>query len=153
MPDAISNPRLYTGRNRVVLDPKHRITVPAGWREKSGEPEKFFLRPAHNRKHIDILPPAIFYQIYNDIENDQTISHQERRAFARDYYQNVEECHTDRQGRLVVPDEFCELAGLQGELLLLGVGPSIEIWEPERLRIAVAEEKEASRKVADLRGL
>lgn len=153
MPDAIPNPRLFLGKNRPVLDPKHRITVPAHWREKGGEPEKFFLRPSHNQQHIDILPPEIFYKIYNGIENDDSISQMERRAFGRSYYQHVEECQTDRQGRLVVPEEFCEMAGLQGELLLLGVGPSIELWSPERWRIAAAAEQEAARKVAERRAL
>jgi MraZ protein len=38
----------------------------------------------------------------------------------------------DRQGRIVVPQEMREGAGLDGRASLIGLGDYIEIWNPER---------------------
>ncbi|MCY4455828.1 MAG: division/cell wall cluster transcriptional repressor MraZ, partial [Chloroflexi bacterium] len=38
----------------------------------------------------------------------------------------------DRQGRILVPQEMREQAGLDGRVSLVGLGDYIEIWDPER---------------------
>ncbi|MDE2695591.1 MAG: cell division/cell wall cluster transcriptional repressor MraZ [Chloroflexota bacterium] len=46
----------------------------------------------------------------------------------------------DRQGRIVIPQEMRERAGLEGRASLVGLGDYIEIWNPDRW----AEERAAA---------
>ena len=52
----------------------------------------------------------------------------------------MQRCKVDVQGRMVLPAEFCEKAGLAGEVEVLGAMGKFRIWNPERL---------AARKAAD----
>lgn len=51
-----------------------------------------------------------------------------RRAFLPDAY-GVE---LDRQGRILVPSQIRDEAGLVGKVLVIGCGDYLELWHPER---------------------
>jgi MraZ protein len=47
--------------------------------------------------------------------------------------EGVARCPVDRQGRVLVPPRLREWAGLLREVVVLGAGPRVELWEPGRL--------------------
>ena len=50
------------------------------------------------------------------------------RAFVRHFYANAVECEVDRQGRLTIPQELRDYAGIDKELVTIGILDKIEIW-------------------------
>ena len=50
------------------------------------------------------------------------------RAFVRHFYANAVECDIDKQGRMGIPQELREYAGLEKELITVGILDKIEIW-------------------------
>jgi MraZ protein len=142
---------LFLGKFRPVLDPKHRITIPKGWRD--GATERFFLMPSVDQMHIDVLPPAEFQKTYEALISDGGISKTDRRSFQRVVFSEVQPCETDGQGRIVVPEEFCRIADLQGELLLLGAFSAFEIWNPARWETVRPRELDTANRVGAAQGL
>lgn len=50
------------------------------------------------------------------------------RAFVRHFYANAVECEIDRQGRLTLPQDLRDYAGIDKELVTIGILDKIEIW-------------------------
>lgn len=42
------------------------------------------------------------------------------------------EAPIDGQGRVTIPPRLAELAGIEGEVVFVGAGDAIEMWEPGR---------------------
>ena len=54
------------------------------------------------------------------------------RAFERYFFSGAQECPVDRQGRILVPPSLRETAGLEKDVVLLGVANRVEIWARAR---------------------
>lgn len=44
------------------------------------------------------------------------------------------ETSIDGQGRITIPQHLAEFAGIDGEVVFVGAGDAIEMWEPGRYR-------------------
>ena len=53
------------------------------------------------------------------------------RAFIRHFCANAVECEFDKQGRIVIPAELKEYAGIDKELVTMGAMRKIEVWSKE----------------------
>lgn len=60
---------------------------------------------------------------YNSFNRDQ-------RFFMREFFMYVNECELDSQNRIVIPPQLKEYAGLEKEVILLGLMDKMEIWNP-----------------------
>jgi MraZ protein len=56
----------------------------------------------------------------------------EARVFRRLYYAQTEAVDVDRSGRILVPDRLVQFAGLQHEVVLIGVRDHLELWDSGR---------------------
>jgi len=78
----------------------------------------------------------------------------EVRLYMRYFLGSAEECFPDRQGRVLLPSHLREAAGINREVVLLGLLDRFEIWDPERLSVQMEAARkdfdELSRKVAEL---
>lgn len=50
------------------------------------------------------------------------------RAFTRVFYSGATEVEMDKQGRMLIPQNLREFAGIEKEILVIGVGSRVEIW-------------------------
>jgi MraZ protein len=55
----------------------------------------------------------------------------EARRLTRYFNENSYDCDVDKQGRTVIPPQLRELAGIQKELVTIGMGDRMEIWAKE----------------------
>lgn len=53
-------------------------------------------------------------------------------AFRRYFISAANECTCDKQGRVLIPQALRELAGLDGQVLLIGMQTNFEIWDKDR---------------------
>lgn len=132
------------------MDAKHRVTIPSRWRDS--EQDQFYLMPSPTNNYLYALPPAEFQKINENLNNDPRISAADRRQFARYYFSRAQHCVIDRQGRLLLSDEFCRLAGLESDVLLVGTFDRFEVWAPERWDRATQDEASTFQQVANLIG-
>lgn len=50
----------------------------------------------------------------------------------RRYVGRAQECEIDKLGRLLLPAELRKYGGLEGDVLWVGVGRRLELWNPQR---------------------
>jgi len=130
MPSDATTPIDYTGQFRHGVDAKKRLTIPSDWR--SGEEEVVYVRLHSTGSHVTVLPPAQLRKMVAAIEarKDKTVAEQQK--LIRAVSSGAQRCCVDKQGRMVLPPEFCAKAGLQGEVMLVGSFGQFEIWNTER---------------------
>ena len=151
MPKSSPVPTVYAGEFRHAMDAKHRVTIPSRWRGQDGE--EFFAVPDPAGNFLMILPPAEFDRVKSDVEANAAISPADRRKFIRRFYALAQMVAVDKQGRVLLPEDYCRRLGLEGEVVLIGSHSRVEIWNTERWAAATAAEDEVFRRVAGEVGL
>src|SRR5262249_16027804 len=110
--DADSQPeRFYAGQFRHSIDEKNRITIPSRWRRD--RPEEFILLPEATHQFLLVTSPMEFAKTSSTAETNEKVSARDRRVFLRQLHSRAQHAAADRQGRLVLPEDLCQKAGLR----------------------------------------
>ncbi|MBV8416825.1 MAG: hypothetical protein JO251_16595 [Verrucomicrobia bacterium] len=120
---------IFAGEFRHSMDAKNRVTIPSRWRR--GEIDEFFAIPNLEGGFLMVMPPGEFKRLAEKVEHDETLAPAERRRFIRQFSSKAQNVNSDKQGRIVLPDEQCKLLNLRSEVVLVGNYSRFEIWSPE----------------------
>jgi MraZ protein len=121
---------LLTGTHPRTLDDKKRVALPKRVREQVGEETQLFVTPGPDQ--------SLWIYTKDELERlssrlDQTSAMDvEGRKFRRLFFAQMEEVELDRSGRILIPDRLVQFAGLEHEVVLLGVRDHLEIWDAKR---------------------
>lgn len=112
-----------------TIDPKGRVIIPARFRDilrASG-------RDGIVVSNMDGSLYAYTFDEWQKIEK-KVLSAKTRhmRQFKRFFLGNASECMCDKQGRVLIPQSLREYAGLEKDIVLVGVLDHFEIWSRER---------------------
>jgi transcriptional regulator MraZ len=152
MDSASSNSVFYAGEFRHQIDDKHRVTIPARWR-RNGTAEEFLMVPEPNIQFLLVMPPTEFERISAAAENVPGVSPRDLRIYLRQLHSRAQHGTSDKQGRLLLPDDLCKQLNLSGEVALVGGRGRFEIWNLKRRQLAHAEEHPTYQHVATMVGL
>src|ERR1051325_5232995 len=149
-----SNPlpqRFFAGEFRHSIDDKNRITIPSRWRKN--EAEDFIILPEPNNHYLLVMSEEEFGRMSQQAETNTPLSARDRRIFSRQLHSRAEHGASDRQGRFVLPEEFCKQLGLKGEVALVGGRGRFEIWNLQKWKRAHEDETPTYQHVANVIGL
>jgi MraZ protein len=149
--DTPASSQLFAGEFRHTIDEKNRITVPSRWRRDDAE--EFIILAEATHQFLVVMSPEEFSRMSSAAESDATISARDRRVFLRHLHSRAQHGATDRQGRLVLPEELCRKIGLKDEVALVGGRGRFEIWNLQRWKRAHEEETPTYQHVANVIGL
>ncbi len=117
---------MLIGSYQQKLDDKGRLNFPARFREEMGE--QFYVTCWLDECLI-ALPCAKFEQIFSRLSESGMVKN---RGLRRMLYAGAVEAQPDKQGRILLPPPLREHAGLDKEVVVIGVGDYAELWEPGR---------------------
>ncbi len=139
---------MFRGRYEYTIDTKGRISIPSKFKE-------ILTRQYDNRLVItnyDHCLVAFPYQEWSfmeeEIKNLPPLS-QDARVFLRFFYSSGIDCVIDRQGRLLIPQSLRDYANLQKDVVLVGGGKMIEIWNKERWEEEFRKAQDTFNRVSD----
>jgi len=140
---------LLTGTFVRSLDEKLRVALPKRLRERllEGEHHALYLAPGMDgclSLYNERVLAALAARLASAAPNERHV-----RAYGRLFYSRAEPIELDAQGRLRIPLELARLAGLQTEVVLLGVQDHVEIWAPQRWEEYLKEEQPRFDEVAE----
>ena len=119
---------MLIGEFEHSLDAKGRLIMPAKLREAIGD--KFVVT-----KGLDGRLFAFSIEEWSNFEEklkSLPLSNRNSREFTRFFLSGATECEIDKQGRFLIPTNLRETASLQKEVVIIGVGTRIEIWDKEK---------------------
>jgi MraZ protein len=150
-PPSPSSSLFYAGEFRHAIDEKNRITIPSRWRSDTAE--EFIILPEANHQFLMVMSPEEFSRMSGAAEANTQVSPRDRRVFFRQLHARAEHGASDRQGRLVLPEDLCKKLNLKGEVALVGGRGRFEIWNLARWKQANTDETSTYQHVAGVLGL
>ena len=120
-----------TGTYDRNLDEKFRLALPKRLRDEFGQPDltSFYIAPGMD-KSLALYSPEGFERLARKVSRKSGQSAR-LRTFMRLFYSQAEKVELDAQGRIRIPDRLAKLAGLERDVVLLGVHDHAEIWNVE----------------------
>ena len=110
------------------MDVKGRMSFPAKLREIIGE--KFTVT-----KGLDGCLFVYSNEEWARIEEslrEKPLTSKDARKFMRFFFAGAATCEVDKQGRILLPANLREYAGIEKEVVSVGVFSRVEIWSKER---------------------
>lgn len=116
------------------MDAKHRVTIPSDW--LSAEPPVLYVLPARNKHYLNVMPQEEFARQEEELR--EKVPAANWRNVMRDVFGSARKIEPDKQGRILVPEEFCQALGISADVAFVGVKNSFELWDAAKLSAASA---------------
>jgi MraZ protein len=120
-----SGSMIFLGTYKHSLDNKNRLTLPSKFIAKL--PKNIYLSKGFDGC-LEIRTPEEFTKRYEYL-NQYSENKSDSRNAARIYFANSHDVEVDSAKRILVPNELITAAGLTKNVVIIGVGNKIEIWD------------------------
>lgn len=121
----------FLGKYYYTLDPKGRIIIPAPLRDiifKKYNNSKLYITNAAFDKCLHVYPLEEWNKLEEKIRSMPKME-EAVKFFLRRVIASALECELDRQGRVLIPYEHRQDAGINSEVVIVGQLEKIEIWD------------------------
>ena len=123
---------MFRGATKVTLDAKGRMVMPTRYRELIAERAEGKLVITVDRDQCLLLYPLPDWeQIERKLMGLPTL-HPQSRRLQRLMVGHATDLELDGHGRVLLPPELREFAGLERQAMLIGQGNKFELWSDER---------------------
>jgi len=120
----------FTSEYESKLDTKGRIVLPAKIKAQlpSGEGDELVIRRGFELCLI-IYPMVEFKKVFSKISGLSEFN-EEYRKLQRNFFSGTATVELDTNGRFVIPKNMLNYAQLEKDLILIGMGNKVEVWNP-----------------------
>ena len=119
---------MFMGEYNHTVDTKGRLIVPSKFREQLGD--EFVVTKG--------LDGCLFVYSKSEWENIEEkfrnvpLTTKDPRKFARFFFAGAASCEVDKQGRILLPVVLREYAGIEKDVVSVGVFNRVEIWDKDK---------------------
>ena len=119
---------MFSGSQAHQLDAKNRIRIPAKFKSETNEPMVFCkgITPC-----IYVYPKSVFDQMAEKFSSVAMFDVEGQFALSM-FMSSFEPVVEDNQGRVVLPSALKDYAGIDKNVITVGVFNRLEIWSEER---------------------
>ncbi len=121
----------FSGKYYYTLDPKGRIIIPAPLRDviiNSYNSSALYITNAAFDKCLDIYPVNEWTKLVEKLralpQTDDAVVYFQRRVIA-----SALACEIDKQGRILIPYEHRQDAGINSGVVIVGLINRIQVWD------------------------
>src|SRR5437899_12054707 len=123
---------MFIGRYQHTIDPKGRVSIPARYRSTLAQYEGNLI-VVPQEQCLDVYPFTAWERVVGAL-NDQSQFDERLRRVGRLWISRAREAELDGAGRILLPPDSRQQAGLAKDVTLVGLAPAIfEIWDRKRL--------------------
>ncbi len=119
---------MFMGEYNHTIDIKNRLIIPSKFREALGE--EFVIT-----KGLDgclFVYDHAEWTAFEEKLKSLPLTNKDARTFVRFFLAGAASVEVDKQGRVLVPSVLKDFAGINKDVVLIGVASRIEIWSKER---------------------
>src|SRR2546430_9604563 len=123
---------MFIGRYQHTIDPKGRVSVPAKYRNVLAQHEGNLIVVPQDQC-LNVYPFTAWERVVGAL-NDQSQFDERLRRVGRLWISRAKEVELDGAGRILLPSDSREQAGLGKDVTLVGLGRDFfEIWDRRRV--------------------
>lgn len=140
---------MFMGEYDHTTDAKGRLIIPSRFREELGD--KFVVT-----KGLDGCLFAYGNEEWHRVEEglkNLPLTSKNGRQFVRFFFAGATEVEVDKQGRILIPSNLREYAGITKDVVSVGVDTKVEIWSKERydsMQTSFEEMDDIMEQIADM---
>lgn len=127
----------FFGEYAHTIDKKNRMFLPAKVRDEMSE--RIFMVKSLSCKCIALYPEEEWEKFEEKLDAIPNISGSD---VVRKIFSSLNIVQTDAQGRVLIPQNLCDYAELEKNVVVIGAGKHVEIWSDVNRK--AQEEKENS---------
>ncbi len=116
---------MFMGEYNHSIDAKGRVIVPAKFREQLGET---FVVTKGLDGCLWVFPNEEWASFSGKLQ-ELPVANKDARKFARFFLAGADDAESDKQGRILLPPTLREYANLEKDVVLVGTGSRVEIWD------------------------
>lgn len=131
---------VFSGQFNYTVDSKGRVNIPAPFRSQlpdksaddGGADGIFFHVTFGVDPCLYAFPRSVFKEEVSKLQEEcgSFFAPKDKIKLFRRIMSNAQPCRSDQQGRIIIPKEHLEYAQIQEEVLIIGLGSRIELWNP-----------------------
>lgn len=136
---------MLIGEYEHSLDVKGRLIMPSKLREDMGE--KFIIT-----KGLDGCLFGFSQDEWTNFEEKLKtlpLTNKNARDFVRFFLSGAIECEIDKQGRFLISANLREYANMEKDVVIIGVGTRLEIWNREKWKDYTSDENISADEIAE----
>ena len=125
----------FIGCYQHAFDDKNRLMIPRRLRDRLEEDREGvgFYVTRGMEKCLAMYTPSQWEKLEREMDmSREEFRNTDHRKFMRQFYGNAEHVEMDKQGRVLLTEGLKKIAELKRDVVLVGVGKHIEIWDAER---------------------
>lgn len=119
---------MFMGQYNHSIDAKGRIIVPAKLRDELGD-NFVVTRGLDNCLFVYSMED---WGVFEEKFSTLPLNNKDVRQVTRYFMSNAFTCEVDKQGRFILPNNLKSFAGLDKDIMLIGAGTHVEIWDKEK---------------------
>jgi MraZ protein len=119
---------VFLGEYEHTIDDKGRLAIPSRFRDELGEGVVI----TRGFDHCLLGFPRPFWETLAQQVSSLTIGQADARSLQRMLFSGAADMTVDRQGRINIPPNLREYAGLGEQVIIAGLNRYFEVWSPER---------------------
>ena len=128
----------FSGEFNVSIDLKGRISIPASFRDELREVYKSgSLFVTRNEDGLVAYPPERWEEICANVEKLKPSPQKD--AIWRIRIAPAQECNFNAQGRIQIPQSLRNSAGLEKDVVVIGMRDKVEIWSQQAHEAVIAK--------------
>jgi len=124
--------RVFFSTYEGAIDAKGRVSIPAPFRAALGGNSRVFIWIAPDGSGALEGGGEALMELYAETLAELPLQSPVREAFVTSVIAGSADLKIDDTGRIKLPEEFCEAAGLSGRIRFTGAVESFKIWDPAR---------------------
>lgn len=113
---------MLTGEFQHNIDIKGRLIMPVRFRDELGDK---FIATKGLDKCLFVFPQAEWQKLDKQLSE---LSLSKGREIQRFFYGGMTQCETDKQGRVLIPANLRDYAGLEKDVVIIGLNKRAELW-------------------------
>ena len=145
--------RVFSGENLTTVDAKGRTSIPARFRDILVEgfgDERFFITKSMPvtldggivARGLSAYPVREWKELEKRINsNEGGFTSVDLNRIKRLIVAPAVECTADKQGRVLIPPTLRLHAGLERDVLMVGMGPRFDIWSSETYQLVTEQDE------------
>lgn len=130
---------MFLGTHAPRLDDKGRIFLPAKFREELADG---LVITKGQERCLYVWPAAEFDHFTESLRN-APVTNKSARDYMRVLYAGASDEVPDKQGRVTIPTQLREYAGLSRDCVVIGANTRVEIWDAQAWEAYLAEQEPA----------
>jgi MraZ protein len=115
---------MFTGEFQHTLDGKGRVIIPSRLRDGLGV--RFVI--TRGLDHCLFVYPMQEWTRLEKQLSKQPFTRKDYRNFNRLFFSGAMELEADKQGRVLIPQYLRDYAGIEKDVMIVGVADRVEIW-------------------------